>query len=280
MRIPDYHKAPWLQVAAGRTLDEQMEYIRKHGSHGILPTLRSMVLRGVGIPGPKETAKNCIAFGCYLSFITPLELRDYLEILDRLGIEYTYLDKEYCCGLPMVFSTEGEEREKAMKAARQFVEMNRDAALQKRATTISYFCPWCAYLAKSFFPGEAARHVYYPDLIIEKLEKRTLRIAPTTMGYYEGCHTRNRFYAPGVSLDWARYRKLLDKIEGLKVVDLPRDVCCIESAERIVEVAEKRNLDTILCSCVSGYVAIGGVAGGRVQMKYLTEVLLQSLKGQ
>jgi len=280
MDIPDYHKAPWLQVAAGRTLDEQIESIKENGGHGILPTLRAMVLRGVGIPQPKEKSENCIVFGCYLSFITPLELRDYLRLLDRLGVSYTFLDKEFCCGMPMLFSTEGEERVKVMRAAREFMEMNRDSAQRKGAKTMVYFCPWCAYLAKTFFHDDATCHIYYPDLIMELLEKETLRVAPTVVGYYEGCHTRNRFYAPGISLDWVRYRKLLDRIEGLTVVDLPRDICCIESAERIVEAAKERKLDTILLSCVSGYVAIRGIAGGRIQTRYFPEILLQALGGE
>ena len=158
MKIPDHHKAPWLQVAAGRTLDEQIEHVRENGGHGTLQMLRSFVLRGVGIPQPKETAENCVAFGCYLSFLNPLELRDYLKLLDHLGVDYTYLEEELCCGLPMLFATEGEEREKAMKACREFMETNRDSAQRKGATTISYFCPWCAYLAKTLFPDDADRH--------------------------------------------------------------------------------------------------------------------------
>ena len=211
MKIPDYHKAPWLQVVAGRPLDEQIEHVRANGGHGTLPMLRAFVLMGVGITQPKETAENCVVFGCLLSFLNALQLRDYLKVLDRLEVDYTYLENELCCGLPMIFATEGEEREKAMKVAREFMETNCESAQRKGATTMSYFCPWCAYLAKTFFPDDADRHVYYPDLMIERLEKERLEVAPTVVGYYEGCHTRNRFYAPGVSLDWGRYRKLLDR---------------------------------------------------------------------
>jgi len=279
MRMVESQKKPWLSLVAGRSLDEQIEYVRKNRNHDTLPMLRRMVLQGVGIPPPKERAKNVIVFGCYLSFLTPLLLRDYIEILDRLGIEYTYLQDEFCCGLPMIQTTEGAEREKAIEVAKELMRTNRDLAQHKGAETMTYCCVWCAHLAKQFYPDEANRHLYYPDSIINRLERETLRVAPTTIGYYEGCHKGNRYYAPDVSLDWGRYRQLLDRIEGLRVVDLPHRTCCRDYPERIVEAAEKNNLDTILCSCISGYVTVGAVAKGRVQVKYFPEVLLQSLRG-
>jgi Fe-S oxidoreductase len=280
MTMPESQRTPWLPLAAGRTVDEQIEDIRRNGNHGISPILRWMVLLGAGIPMPKATAANVIVLSCYLPFITPLLLRDYLELLDRLGLEYTYLEKELCCGLPMVLTTEGAERDKAIEASKEFMRMNRDSAQQKGATTLAYFCTWCAYWAKSVFPDEADHHVYYPDLIIERLEKETLRVAPTVVGYFEGCHLGNRYFAPGIDLDWGRYRQLLDRIDGLRVVDLPPKICCRDHPERIVEAAEENNLDTIVCSCISCYVVLKAVGGGRIQMRYLLEILLQSLKGE
>ncbi len=74
----------------------------------------------------------------------------------------------------MVVTTEGTEQEKAIEAGKEFMLMNRDLAQQKGATTIAYFCTWYAHWVKSHFPDEASRHVYYPDLTIEKLEKEPL----------------------------------------------------------------------------------------------------------
>ncbi len=265
---------------AGRTLDAQIECVRRNGNHGTVSALRGRVLESVGIPKPKETAENLIIFGCYLPFTIPLLLRDYIKILDHLGMDYTYLEKEFCCGVPMIATATGEEREKAIRAGREFMRMNSDLAQRKGATTLSYCCVGCAHAAKSTFPDESSRHVHYPDLIIERLEEETLRIAPTVVGYYEGCHRRYSDLAPGVSLDWGRYRRLLDRIEGLKVVDLPHGICCLEYPERIIEAAEKKNLDTILCSCVGCYTRVRARAEGRVQMKFLPELLLQSLRGE
>ena len=99
------------------------------------------------------------------------------------------------------------------------------------------------------------------------------------VGYYEGCHARNHAFAPGISLDWDKYRELLDRIQGLKVVDLPKSACCSVHPELIVEEARKKDLDTILCSCIGCYIRVGAAARGKVQMKYLTDVLLHALRG-
>jgi Fe-S oxidoreductase len=264
-------------VVAGRTPDEQIEYIRKNEGHGIIQVLRSFVLQGAGIPKPKEKAENAIIFGCYLPFLTSLLLRDYISLLDRLGVDYTYLEKEFCCGFITIVTSQGAEAEKAREAGRQFMQINRDAAERKGAKTLAYWCHWCAHLAKSFFPGEADRHVHYPDLLIDRLERETLSVAPAVVGYYEGCHRRNQTFAPGVSLDWGKYRQVLDRIDGLKVVDLSHSVCCLDNPEPIVAAAEAKSLDTIVTSCITCHVAVGAAAAGRVQMKYLPELLLQAL---
>ncbi len=266
-----------LEIIAERTLDEQIECIRKYGNHGITPVLRSTLLKSLGITMPKQNAKNLLMFGCYIPFMYPQLLRDYIKILDLLGVEYSYLEEEHCCGMPMIFTTTGAEREKAMKAGKEFMQMNRDIAQQKGATNIVYSCIGCAHAAKGFFPDEAAHHMYYFSLIIDKLEKKTLSIAPTVMGYYEGCQIRYNELFPEVSLDWGRCRQLLDRIEGLEIVDLPHKICCAEHSDRIVETAEKQNLDTILCSCNGCYGRINTAAQGRMQVKYLTDVLLEVL---
>ena len=155
----------------------------------------------MGIPEPKENARNLVLFGCYPPFTIPTQLRHYIEILDRLGIEYTYLESEFCCSSPMISTTAGREREKAREAGSEFTKMNVEMAQQKGAKTISCFCVGCAHVVKSLLPDEAERFLYNPDLIIDKLEKHRLKVPPTAIGYYEGCRRRFRVTAPGIELN-------------------------------------------------------------------------------
>ena len=268
-----------LKVAAGRTIDEQIECVRKHENHGLASVLRTGVLENLGIADPKPTAENMIIFGCYTPFTYGNMLRDYIKILDLIGLDYTYLEDEMCCGAPMILPTSGAEREKAKKAGREFMQMNNDMAQQKGATTIAYCCGGCTRMAKGLLPEEAGRHVHLLDLIAEKLEKKALRISPTVVGYFEGCQARYSAVFPGVNFDWAGCRGLLDGIEGLTVLDLPNNICCTKQPERIMEAAEKQNLDTIVSPCNGCYNRLGIAADGGMQVKHLSEILLQSLRG-
>ena len=265
-------------LSSGRTVAEQIESIRKYGNHGVSPVLRAGVLAAHGISKPKDKAQNCIIFGCYRPFTTPFLLRDYIRLLDMLDIDYTYLDQEYCCGAPLAMLTPGEQLDNVMAAGREFNQLNLDLAQQKGATKQAYCCTGCVHAAKNTFTETSDRHVYMVDLILDGLEKQQLKIPPTVMGYFEGCHTFFRSIYPGVSLDWGRYRQRLSKIEGLNIVDLPNKMCCKESAAKIIESAEKMNLSKILCSCNWCYSSLMPAAKGKLQMISLPELLLQSLE--
>lgn len=277
MREDNVYERRIKQLVAGRTLDQQIECVEREGNHGKSSLLRNSLLAGLGIPPPKKTADNLIVFGCYVPFNMPMVIRDHIKLLERLGVDYTYLEKETCCGVPMLRAAAEEERDKARTASKGFMEVNRDTARQKGAKSIAYCCIGCAHMAGDFFPDDSVRHMYFHDLIADRLEGKTLKIAPTVVGYYEGCHAIYRDLIPGVSLNWSRYRSLLEQIEGLELAPMPDRVCCQEFPDHVVEVAEKRDLKTILCSCNGCYGRINAAAKGRVRVRYITEVLLEAL---
>jgi Fe-S oxidoreductase len=265
------------RLSCGRTFDEQIESIRKHGSHGMIQVARAGVLAAMGIPGPKDKAENGIIFGCYRPFTTPFLLRDYIRLLDLLGVDYTYFDREFCCGLPLIMQSAGGEQEKAIAAGSEFNRLNLGLAHQKGATTLAYCCVGCVYAAKNCFRDAPGHHVYIVDLILDKLEKETLGVAPTVMGYFEGCHTFYSTHFPRVSMEWKRYRQFLDGIKGLKIVDLSNNLCCKRSAAKIADNAIKLNLDKVLCSCNGCYLSLKEAGKGKFNVLSLPEVLLQGL---
>ena len=72
--------------------------------------LKVQILKAFGIPEPRENAENLIVFGCYPPFSYGFVLRDYIKILNLLNIEYTHLEKEFCCGSPLKTMSTGEKR--------------------------------------------------------------------------------------------------------------------------------------------------------------------------
>ena len=265
------------RLIAGRTFDEQIEFINKYGNHGITSLLKVQVLKAFGIPEPRKNAENLIVFGCYPPFSYGFVLRDYIKILNLLEIEYTYLEKEFCCGSPLISMSTGREKERAIETGKRFVQRNLNMAQQKGAKAMVYCCVGCVHVTKNFFPNHAGHHIYLLDLVIDKLAKEPLKMsAPTVVGYFEGCHSTYRAIAK-VGLEWAKYRQLLDRIESLKVVDLPNNNCCRKYPEDIIEAAEKHNLDTIVCPCNGCLIRLGDQADGRVHVKHFTEIALEGL---
>ncbi len=265
-------------LACNRGLAEQIEDIRRHGNHGASSVLRAAVLTAHGIPKPKESAENGIVFGCYRPFTTPFLLRDYTQILDILGVDYTYFEKEYCCGLPLIMQCGGEDQENARSFGVEFNRLNLGLAHQKGVKTLAYCCVGCAYMAKSSAEDTSDHQIYILDLILDKLDKEPLKVAPTVTGYFEGCHTFYKTLFPQVSLGWSRYRQFLGGIRGLEIVDLSNKLCCKRSAGRIIENAEKLKLDKVLCSCNGCYLSLREAGKGKLRTMNMPEFLLQILE--
>ncbi len=268
-------------LSGGRTLDEQIEWLRKYANHGLPLTLRALVMNSNGIPMPKEKAENAVIFGCYIPFTSPFLINNIIKLLNLLEIDYSSLEQEFCCGAPLLLQTPEKQRNKTMAVSKEMSERNLSQAVQKGAKTMAYCCVGCSYTANAVYPDDSAHHLYIYDLILDKMEKKTLKVPKTVMGYFEGCHTDYKVNYPGVSLNWKRYRQFLDKIKGLKVVDFSNKFCCKKAPDKIIGSAEKQNLDTILCSCNGCYGFLGGFIGGatkgKIKAMSFPEILLKSL---
>jgi Cysteine-rich domain len=192
-------------------------------------------------------------------------------------VDYTYLDQEQCCGVPFSMMKRGAERDAAVAESTGFNRQNDELARQKGATRLAYCCTGCAYAARTDFPDSLDSHVYIPDLIFDHLEQRKLAIAPTSIGYFEGCHTFAKSAYPANAVDWGRYRKRLEAIDGLRLVDLANDRCCKNSADELVDIAVEMGVDTILSPCNGCASSLGQAGTGKITMISLPELLLRVL---
>ena len=265
-------------LSCGRTADEQIETIKKYGNHGVSPVLRAGLLTALGIPQPKDEARNCIIFGCYRPFATPFLVRDTVRLLDLLDIDYTYLAQEYCCGFPLAMQASAEQTGCMTDVSRGFNQQNVELAQQKGASILAYCCAGCVHAARSTLGDGGQRHIYIIDLILDRLEERRLRIPPAVIGYFEGCHTFARKLYPEVKLDWSRYRQRLSEIEGLDILDIPNTMCCKSSGAKIIDTALKMNVTQILCPCSGCYASLIKESQGGILPINVLELLLRSLE--
>jgi Fe-S oxidoreductase len=270
----------WVAKAAcGRSLEAQIADIKTYGNHGATPMLRAMILGASGIARTRDRAENVLLFGCYRPFSTPYLVRDAVRLLDLLGVPYTWLDKEYCCGLPLLHQIEPGGREGVLAAVREFLNANRELVRERDGDRLVYCCAGCAHTARAALPEAQAEHVYFLDVLLDKLESRPLGMAPLSVAFFEGCHTSYRLPFPDTSLDWGRYRRFLDTIDGLTVTDVSNKTCCKTQADKIIETAMGRGADALVCACSGCNVALRAAGRGKLPVLSYPELLLRCVEG-
>lgn len=262
--------------AGGRTIEEEIEAIEKCGNHGLVTVLRNKVLKGLGLKEPRAEAENGLIFGCYRPFTSQGLIRDYVKLLNFLDVDYTWFEKEYCCGWPIV----GQNPEKYMAIGEQSSRRNLVLADGKKVKTLAYCCVGCAYAVRHMIKDSSIQLVYVLDIILDAIEKLPGKIKPVTVGYFEGCHSWYRYNFPNGAPDWARYRHALDGIDGLTVVDLPNTLCCKRSADKIIEKAKSLDLDSIICPCNGCQKTLTDKEENQISILSYPEVLLQLLEAK
>src|SRR3989304_10161543 len=242
------------------------------------PELRHMILHDMGL---RRTigSENMIITGCICPFGMTLELLSYFRLLDRLGIKYTFIrDKEYCCGAPAVEAALPSEIEPILAGAKENMDLNTAQARELGAKKMFYFCYMCFTLGQKFYQGGDMPQSYFLDLILEKAEERTFRLPPAVIGYYEGCWRRPKAVYNGVKLNLEGYRRLLYRIEGIKIVELPHKTCCTLNPAHIYDTAERNKVDYIVTSCTVCWANLHRLVKRPTPLKFLPLVLNEALQ--
>lgn len=290
---------PWVVACAGgRDLATQLRDVETQGQHGAPQPLRGMALAANGFSNPPDRADLALVFGCYRPFSTPYILREIAWLLAALGIRHTWLEKEYCCGLPLMHQVAAKDRQEMKEKAGRFVEANRSAAGSKGAKAIAYCCAGCAHVARSVAleggqefspehtldtapdaaPSLIPDQAYILDTLLDALRGRALS-APSGMhvAYFEGCHSSYRKYFPDSSLNWGGYRSFLDSVGGLVVRDVAAGRCCKKQAAAIVDEAERAGAQALVCPCSGCTVALRAAGRERLKIMSYPELLARCL---
>ena len=262
---------------AGRSIEQQIEDVKREGMQMTPGVLRNSIIGGLEIRRWRGNAENVVIIGC-ACFGTALPLRSFCLLMQRLGIKYVFLEKEYCCGAPMLHQVllDGEDRTHVDEASREFTAMNIELCRAKGAKNIIYFCPWCIYIARRFFPDDSSL-IFYPDILARHIDAVKMRL-PGRIGYFGGSPHRKAIYDPSESfdLDWDQFQTLLGKVEGLEVVNIPR-YCCQVQPQLIFDRARKEGLSAIVTSCVVCYGRLMRIAPPDIAIRYVTDVLLEAI---
>ncbi|MFC1974050.1 FAD-dependent oxidoreductase [Chloroflexota bacterium] len=277
---------PGLEAVFGEgfTYWDVLKTIKKEYQMGPVNWQRRALLHNLGVTSKrKRKAENVLLLSCGV-FGLATQVVAAMKVLDHLGIEYTYLREELCCGLPVLEAGKGstEDFEVVEQACDDIARWNLERCQDVGAKRMFHICQWCTYLAKRFLKDvDDFEVLYYPDILVRNLDKlRELKpsLPPTKVGYYEGCHLRNITFAPGVEIDWKSYRALVEVIDGLEIVDMSGWKCCNVYYEEIIEDAKRQGFSAIVTPCAACWTWLerdGSKKG--MPVKWVADILAEAL---
>lgn len=184
---------------------------------------RAGVLAESGLPVDTR-AENVIISGCLVMFMLPRVLRSLAGILEKAGLSFTFLSREYCCGnylyRPAVKARDEEAIARCREYSRDFTGRNIARAKELGAKRIIIFCSPCYPIYKHLYPEENI--IFYPEAISQSIPEVS---ADMEIDYYAGCYKLHRRLSP-VPMDLKSTEAIFSKIRGLKVNRIPSGNCC------------------------------------------------------
>jgi len=179
----------------------------------------------------RERAEYTLLASCYNPYLVPEDMRALARLLDRLGVDYTLLPKEYCCGDPLFLHAldEGHEGDLdvARELAREWAAENLRQARERGSSTIVLYCQACDMVWQPLREHVPERVVWYPHLLLPLYPGGRLELRAH---FYPGCHRYRRAYL-GDLPDLQAVLSLLARVEGLGLDPLPGELCCLRPDE-------------------------------------------------
>jgi Fe-S oxidoreductase len=256
-----------------------VENIRRYGAYKDSGEVRHKVLANdIGF-NMDQKAEYVVIGGCLQPENRPHVFRALKGIFEHFKVDYTFLSKEYCCGYvpfgePEVAKDE-EDIAKFQELARGFVMENFRQAEALGAKSIVLFCAGCEPSYSNCKDATRLEIISYVELLDRYFRGGKLNLE---VDYYPGCYRfRHRITKEPINVEAAM--RVLQKIEGLKVNQLDRSLCCYipPQLERLAGTLQTNNLVTICTGCHS-YLRqyLGEKSNYRVGM--LPEIVLEALQ--
>jgi Fe-S oxidoreductase len=262
--------------------EKSVENIRKYGvAIGTGERKRQILVDEVGFPVGKK-AKNVIIAGCFQAEGMPQVFHAFKNVLDHFKIDYTLLDKEYCCGWmpigqPAVIAKNEEDIARFKEISREFVVENFRQAKELGAKSIVLFCGACEPNYTNYKDLTDLEVIPYHELIDRYFKSGKLEVK---IDYYAGCYRfRRRITDKPVDVEPAV--RILKKIKGLDVNYIDDKLCCmIPPHTEQIDAAIKSNCVVNICS--GCYYSLAGRYKDKqgMEVKMLPEIIWGAVKGK
>lgn len=164
--------------------------------------------------------------GCYVNYNNPQLGKEVIDVMNALGIGVLLLEKEKCCGLPLMVNGFPERAKKQAEFNLKYLEKTVEKQLEVIGTSSS-----CTANIKEEYshvlgmPNTKVKsHIDIVTRYLYKLQKagRKLPLKPMCLrvAYHTACHVEKAGWAPYTL-------ELLKQIPELEVVMLPSQCCGI-----------------------------------------------------
>lgn len=220
-----------------------------------------------------QQAEYAVLAGCNAPFRF-YHVKSFVELLERLGISYSFLSKEYCCGNSYLPKNDRSPELAVLEPHTiDHESRNMAAAESLGAKALVTFCANCNARYKRHLKNPSLPILYWPDLVKDKMDGLRLE---KKLDFYEGCHRDQNAILPG-AIETQTTREMLDGITGLVYNEVSGEICCKQKPEDIFGAMQTDTLVTPT-SCCYGYLSRSRPRGTR--LVFLTDVLVRAMDGQ
>jgi len=205
-------------------IDQQMvEHIRATGHALEDQPNRVEIMDSLSLPYDRP-ARNVVIMGCQNLRLMPSVIRKFARILERGGMDFTFLSKEYCCGnylyRPAIKAKDEEAMTQCRSYSKEFAGLNIARMKELGGQRLILFCSPCYPIYKYAFPWEDI--VFYPQALAELTGDLQW---PHEIDYYAGCYKLHQNFAK-VPMDLKSTNAVFQKIEGLSLNRISAPACC------------------------------------------------------
>jgi Fe-S oxidoreductase len=140
-------------------LEEQIEVLIKHGTPFKLNKSRIKSIEGINIK-----SKTLLYFGCFTTVKTPKYGENIAKYLLSKHIDFNVLEKEICCGYPILCTGE-------LNTYGLLIERNRKFFIEMGLEKIITVCPSCYMVFKKHYQELGIKIEYFTEYLTPRAKK-------------------------------------------------------------------------------------------------------------